>query len=501
MSAITVSAMRELEQAAMACGWSEEALMDLAGRRLAAAISDFFPIPGHVVGYLGKGHNAGDALVALRWLREEFGWHVSVRPAYPIEELAPLTRSKWLSAGLLDCHCEPPSALDFRRPLVLLDGLLGIGAVGSLRQPLLQLAKEMAVLRERYGAKVAAIDVPSGTDPDSGEAHAGGVVADITFMIGAAKIGLLEARAASTAGALAIVPVEPLSSADEERTGQLALICPQSLSVGKAPRPFDFHKGLAGRVGILAGSAKYAGAAALSAMGALRGGAGLVTLHVPREASDRVSQQVSAEVIVLPCDNPAQLLEAGYDALAIGPGLGAIAEAFGDGLEKLIAHTQLPTVLDADALNFLAASNKLGLLKANHLLTPHPGEFRRLAPDLAELSREQAARSFATRWPCTLLLKGSRTLVIRGEETLWCNATGTPGMACGGQGDVLSGVIAARLAAGLDVVSAAATGAWLCGRAAERAIARSGQADESLTPSDLAGHFGGAFTDWRDGRR
>jgi len=492
MSAITAAGMRELERAAMARGWSEESLMDLAGRRLAAAVAAFFPTPGHIVAYLGKGHNAGDALVALRWLRDDFGWTIAVRSAVPADETAE-------EAEPLTCHAGAPLAGDVPgRPWVLLDGLLGIGASGPLREPLLSLAAEMVRLRESAGARIAAIDVPSGTHPDTGETFAGGVTADITFMIGAAKLGLLQATAAATTGALAIVPVEPLAASSG---GGLELISPQTMSCGKAPRPFDFHKGQAGRVGILAGSECYAGAAAMTAIGALRGGAGLIMLHVPREAVGRVSAKVPAEIIVHACEDPAELLDSGYDALALGPGLGTPSGAFARGLESLIAGSAVPTLLDADALNFLAAGDKRSLLKTNHLLTPHPGEFRRLAPELADLPREEAAREFAARWPATLLLKGSRTLVIGASGTLWCNATGSPGMASGGHGDLLSGVIAARLAAGLDPVDAAATAAWLCGRAAERAIACAGQSEESLAPGDLVPHFGGAFTDWREGRR
>jgi NAD(P)H-hydrate epimerase len=498
MPAVTADEMRDLERAAMAAGWSEERLMDLAGRRLALAVAGFFPQPGHLVGYLGKGHNAGDVLVALPILRDRFGWEVSVRCAGPPESLAPLTARKWRQAGDLPQHSGAPLAGDGRRPLVLLDGLLGIGASGPPREPLAALAAEMNALRERAGARIAAVDVPSGTDPDSGERFPGGVVADVTFMIGAAKRGLLTARAAPAAGALAIVPVEPLRPPPG---GELELISPQTCRFGKQPRPFEFHKGLAGRVGILAGSACYTGAAVITANGALRGGAGLTMLHVPVCAATAVSQKSAPEVIVHPCEDPAGLLDAGYDAIAVGPGLGTPAGKFADGLRRLIAESRVPMVVDADALNFIAADRLLGLLGDHHVLTPHPGEFKRLAPDLAGLPREQAAAAFAARCPATLLLKGARTLVIRGRGPLRANATGSPGMACGGQGDLLTGVIAAQLAAGLAGPDAAAFAAWLCGRAAERAIARGGQSEESLIPGDLAAQFGGAFGDWRESGR
>lgn len=483
----------------MADGWTEERLMDVAGRRLATALAAYFPRPGHLVGYLGKGHNAGDVLVALPILRDRYGWEISVRRSSPMGEFAPLTASKWQAAGELKDHAESPVADDCRRPLVLLDGLLGIGASGALRDPLASLAAEMNTLREQAGARVAAVDVPSGTDPDSGRVFPGSVVADVTFMIGAAKLGLLSAQAVPAAGALAIVPIEPLRPPPD---GDTRLISPSTCDFGKQPRPFEFHKGLAGRVGILAGSACYTGAAVITANGALRGGAGLVMLHVPAEAAAAVAGKAAAEVIVHPCDNPAALADAGYDAIAIGPGLGTPEGRFADGLRRLILGASVPMVLDADALNFIAAHGLLAELGDHHVLTPHPGEFKRLAPDLADLPREEAARAFAARCPATLLLKGARTLVIRGDRSnLLCNSTGTPGMACGGQGDLLTGVIAARLAGGLAGPAAAAFGAWLCGRAAERAITHGGQSEESLIPADLLGHFGGAFTDWRQGTR
>lgn len=495
MAVVTAGEMRALEEAAFRAGWTEERLMDLAGERLAHALAAHFPKPGRAIACIGKGHNGGDALVALRLLRDRFGWEVGLRAAFSPEEVAPLTGKKWSQAGAVELLHEPPSVPDSSRPLVLLDGLLGIGARGPLREPLAAMAAEMNRLRETAGAKTAAVDLPSGTDPDTGEIHRGGVIADVTFMIGAAKRGLVTAAAANAVGALAVVPVEPLATGS---SGAIELISPQTCSFGKTPRRFDFHKGMAGRVDIVAGSACYSGAAAITAWGALRGGAGLVMLHSP--AWREVSAKAPAEAIVLPCDNPADLLEKNYDVIAIGPGLGQIDGRLADDIAELIAEADVPLVIDADGLNLLARGGNLGLLRDSHVITPHPGEFRRLAPDLADLPREESARRFAALHPAALLLKGSRTLVIQGEGTLWCNSTGHPGMACGGQGDLLTGVIAARLAAGLPGVEAAAHGAWLCGRAAERAITAS-ESEESLLPRDVADHLGAAFTDWREGRR
>lgn len=493
MSAVTASEMRKLEEAAMAAGWTEERLMEAAGEHLAHAIHHFHPTPGTVIAYLGKGHNAGDALVALRFLRDRFHWDIAIRKALPIEQWSPLTQVKSSELGAVEDFSETPPWQILRRPLVLLDGLLGIGAKGPLSEPLISLAREMAWLRNEAGAKVAAIDVPSGTDPDSGEIHPGSVAADVTFMIAAAKRGLLSEHAANATGALAIVPVEPLTPS---APGDFNLISPQTLRTGSAPRPFDFHKGNAGRVGILAGSPAYTGAAVLAATGALRGGAGLITIHTPTEAAQSISAKCPSEIIVRSCADPRELLDLHYDSLVIGCGLQGTRPSFHDQVLELISRTELPTVIDAEGLNLISQCGSTGILKSNHLITPHPGEFKRLAPDLVNLARAEAARGFTDRSPATLLLKGCRTIVTRAGEPLWMNSTGTPGMATGGQGDLLSGVIGALLAGGLQPIQAVSLGAWVCGRAAERALQQTQLSEESLTPSDVLANLGGAFRDW-----
>jgi len=498
MSAVTVADMRALETQAAKCGWSEDRLLSLAGHRLGHALGAFFPTPGTLIGYLGKGHNAGDAIVAMRVMEHVYGWQIAARAAWQSAAWAPLTRAKWLEAPPVSLLDDLPDWRTLRRPLVLLDGLLGIGAAGGLREPLAGLAREMAWLRGQAGARVAAVDLPSGVNPDTGEVTAGAVTADVTFMIGAAKRGLLTAEAAAATGALAVVPLEPLSA---PLGGDIELICPLAMTAGKGPRPFDFHKGMAGRVHILAGCAAYTGAAVLAASGALRGGAGLIVLHVPAAVAPVIAAKCPCEIIVRACEHPLDLLENSPDALVVGPGLGALSGAFADGLLGLLARSELPTLLDADALNFLAQHGRLDRLKPNHVLTPHPGEFGRLAPELAALPREVAARRFVERYPVTLLLKGCRTLVTRHGDALWCNATGSPAMATGGQGDVLAGVLGALLAAAIPAVSAASLAAWLCGRAAELALTEHRNSEQSLSPSDCLAHLGAAFNDWHEGSR
>jgi NAD(P)H-hydrate epimerase len=498
MASVTISGMLDAEADALSSGWTEERLLDLAGERLGSAIGRFFPHPGSVVGYLGKGHNAGDTLVALKILRNHFSWNIAVRTAFPIEECAPLTRQKWQQLELDSLLTQLPAWRYTEGPLLLLDGLLGTGSHGALRNPLLALAEEMNWLRNHAGARIAAIDLPSGIDADSGEIFPSTVTADVTFMIANAKRGLLTAHAAHATGALALVPVEPLIS---KNLSDMELISPQTMDFAKQPRPFDFHKGMAGRVAIIAGSPQYTGAAVLATLGALRGGAGLITLHVPNPSVSFIAAKCPPEIIVRGFSSLGELRNLAADAQVVGCGIGDLDTTVGEALIDWIANTQIPTVVDADALNLIAKSGRRDVLTSHHVLTPHPGEFQRLAPELSTLAREAAARAFADQTPSTLLLKGCRTLVTRADHPLWCNSTGTPGMATGGQGDLLAGVIGARLALGNPPLEAASLAAWLCGRSAEIALDQPEISEESLTPSDVANHLGSAYSDWKSSRR
>jgi len=482
MSAVTVEEMRRIESAAMAAGISERELMGRAGKSLGLALGRAFPDTGTAVAFIGKGHNAGDTLIALRVLAETFGWRVAVRAAYAEEDWAGLTKEQIGGLPRWDNVHAP------MRPLLLLDGLLGIGAKGAPRGAIGELIGEMQNLRRSWGAVVAAVDNPTGVDPDSGEVFPGAVTADATFMIGAAKRGLLLGKAANSTGVLHLVPVEGLEA---ETGGEMELISPQTMNFGKSPRPFDFHKGMAGRVGIVAGSARYSGAALLVVQGAIRGGAGLVTLHPPSPAGEAIRSRLPLEAMLSPCDDPVRLLEEKYDALVLGPGLGEMSAAYGDSLAELISSTHVPTVIDADALALLSVRGISP--SALHLLTPHPGEFARIAPEICSLPREEAARAFVLGTEATLLMKGARTVIAREGRALRSNSTGTPAMSNGGQGDLLSGVLGSLLAGGMEPFDAASFGAWLCGRAAEISRTEKG---EPCTATDTAAYIGRARRDW-----
>lgn len=469
--------MKALEAGVFAAGATAEALMEQAGEGIARAVRQFFPAAGTALVYFGKGHNGGDALVAARHLMGA-GWNVQLRPAFLENELAPLTSRK-LS------EVEVEQAFDRRGPVIILDGLLGIGAAGELRSPIREHTREINRLRDELGARVFAIDIPTGLDGDSGRADPDTVAADFTLAVGQPKLGLVADEATNFVGRLVVLPLQALQAegGDEVATGgRLASILPR--------RRFDCHKTEFGRVAIVAGSTGMTGAAALAAEGALRAGAGLVTLYTLRETHRILAAMVRPEVMVQPLESYRDLLGLPRDVLAIGPGLG---RAHSEDVLELLGSGAEPMVVDADALNILATRRDLlKSMPGPRLLTPHPGEMRRLF-DSGDLCRAEVARSFCVQYPLTLLFKGARTLVAQSDRPLSYNSTGSPGMATGGMGDVLTGVCAALIGQGLSLYDAARLGAWLCGRAAEILISRGEQSEESLAAADLPKALGAAF--------
>jgi ADP-dependent NAD(P)H-hydrate dehydratase / NAD(P)H-hydrate epimerase len=488
MSFVTGAAMRSLEEAAFRRGVTAEHLMDLAGVGIARRLLAQFPQPGLAVGYVGKGNNGGDALVALRHLREA-GWEIALRAAWPETEWGVLPRRKLRELGLSPVERIPERA---GGPLLLLDGLLGIGAKGGLREPLLGSAREMAELREHQGAIIAAMDLPSGLDADSGGGES--VTADLTLTVAAPKRGMASENGVRRCGRVILVPLEDLPLPAE---GDLKFFCPEAFPGLLPPRAHDFHKGDSGRVGILAGSPGMTGAAVLCASSALHAGAGLVGVHVEENYLPHLGAAMPPEAMVRVSTDPVkEAFEAGHDALVIGPGLGNAGKGYQAALLVRLTE-EIPAVIDADALNWIAAEDRLDLLREWHVITPHPGEFKRLVPDLAGLDRQEAVKAFGERYPCTLLLKGARTLVAKAGEAARFNPTGHAGMASGGQGDVLSGVIGTLLAQGLKGPDAAALAAWLCGRAAERCLGDGPVCLASGTVREL----GGSLRDWGEKKR
>ena len=473
--------------------------MEKAGRGIADAIVRRFSSKGTAIACIGSGNNGGDALVAIRYLADA-GWKVSLRCLHKSAELGALPRKKIrelgdcpMNSSLPVCHAD--------HPLVLLDGLLGIGANGPLRPPLAELAAWMNDARENHAAQTIAMDIPSGLNGDTGEVYDGAVKADLTLTVGVPKPGLFSSLAVNHTGSIELIALTELPVPDG---GDLCLNDVHSLQGILPRRDHDFHKGDAGRIGILAGSRGMLGAAVLCATGALRAGAGLVTLFADESIYELLAPMLPAEVMLRPISTLADINPAEFDAFAIGPGLGRGSKRSEISFLDLLQRISIPVVIDADGLNRIAntAAGKGSDLGAeqcmgpNFILTPHPGELARLFPEWAGLDRIDIAKAFATRYDrSTLLLKGAHTLVARSGSPVYFNATGNPGMASGGQGDVLTGVISSLLAQGLEPQDAARMGAWLSGRAAELAISHGNESIQSLTAGDVCNWLGRAFTD------
>jgi ADP-dependent NAD(P)H-hydrate dehydratase / NAD(P)H-hydrate epimerase len=515
--------MRAAEEAAFAQGVEVEALMDKAGAGVAQAVTRFFQKPGKCIVFAGKGNNAGDALVAVERLRR-LGWKIEVRLAFQESDCSELMRKKLESlhprrpeilgatpAGgggtdlgviLVELWAEAADELSAAQqtiaseaclgtaPLIILDGLLGLGARPPLRNPIRAACRSINQLRANKGAYVFAVDLPTGLDGDSGKADRDCVIADFTVTIGFPKPGLLADDALNLVGRLEVVQLVELRS-PEKKAKEVVAALPAFREL-LPRRKFNTYKNQCGRIGVVAGSKGFIGAALMTSQGALRAGAGLVEVFVPEEIYKIVAGAAPMESMVKPLRSYRDLLKEKADVWAVGPGLGKPRAAE---ILELIEKAKQPMVIDADGLNILAEKiSTLKHCKGKRLLTPHPGEMKRLSPDQKE-TRAKTATKFCHRFPVTLLLKGSRTIVAERDRPLSYNTTGNPGMATGGMGDILTGVCAGLVGQGLSLYDAARLGAWLCGRAAEIAIFDGSQSEQSLLPRDVLDHLGDAFNE------
>ncbi len=487
---VSCAEMKRIEEAAFSRGVRAAGLMEEAGRGIAEIVRDFHPLPGRCVVFGGKGLNAGDAFVAARHLAS-WGWRIDLRLAFPPEDLAPL-------AAEMLALVPDASGIDPVSPaLVAIDGLLGIGARGAPRGPVSEAITALNLLRDNHGAWTLAIDLPSGLDGDSGVAAAVCVRADLTAAIACAKSGLVTDQAVNAVGRLAVVPLAALPAP----RSPWRVTLPQEARDWLPVRAFDTHKGMCGRLGIVAGSPGFVGAARMCSAAAVHAGGGLVSVYALPETASLLAALCLPEVMVKTVASYREVLRDHLDVIAIGPGLG---RAHDSDVLAVVRDAPQPVIVDADALN--AVSRDPALLAAcagPRLLTPHPGEMERLFPQ-NDRSRREWLEDFLSRYPATLLLKGSRTLVGRPGGIHYFNTTGNPGMASGGMGDVLTGVCAALAAqvCGAEedrLLHAAVLGAWLCGRAAECDVCGPTGSPESLSATAVIGNLGPAFRKLRSG--
>lgn len=484
---VTAVEMRSLESQAFAAGIAEEALMDQAVTGLADYVRKWLPHPGAAVVFAGKGHNAGDAFGLAGHLLTA-GWRVQVRLTFPEANLRPLAARKLAAIRDRVTFAEVVSAsLPAGRPLLLVDGLLGIGAEGALHGVMAVAVREINGLRQREQALTLAVDLPSGLGGDPAP-----VVADVTLTLGWPKDLLFGDAAAACTGRLIGVPLTGLPVPDGAGSRDV-LVTAAGLRCRLLPRPcFAKHKGQGGRIGIVAGSTGLTGAARLAASAAAALGGGLVTLFCPRSVYEILAASCPPEVMVRPVASCQEVRDFPLDSIGIGPGLGAAPLPL---LADLLWNDPRPVIVDADALNALAAApGGQGSRAGPRLFTPHPGELARLVrrwgPAEERSPRRRQAAALTEALGITLLAKSARSFVLApGRPAAW-NGSGHPLMARGGMGDVLTGFLTTLSAQGMPLYEAAALGSWLLGRGAELYHAATGWEEPGLA-SEVMRHAAG----------
>ncbi|HEY6874419.1 MAG TPA: NAD(P)H-hydrate dehydratase [Geobacteraceae bacterium] len=485
-------------------GVSGLTLMENAGRGCAEAIIGAYGT-GHgerAVIVAGKGNNGGDGYVIARLLRER-GWHVATFVLARRDDIVGDARTNLdhLSDSAV-VFCPEQGELDrytsvFRDATVVVDALLGTGLKSEVRDGY----ADAIHLINAVGKPVVAVDIPSGIDAGTGRVLGCAVRADLTVTFVLPKLGHVLLPGAEHAGSLHVVdigmPMEIIAAADGCEFLDAAAIRPLLRKRGRSA-----HKGDFGHVLIVAGSTGKTGAAAMAANSAVRCGAGLVTLAVPASLN-AILEVKTTEAMTLPLPDRgegylsgharAALAEAlaGKDAVALGPGISRQPET-AQYVRELVEEADLPLVVDADGLNALSEELSVVLRKKSTavVFTPHPGEMARLAGSTTaqvEADRIGTAREFAGRYGVYLVLKGAQTVIAAPDGRIAINGSGNPGMASGGMGDVLTGVLVALLGQGYDPFSACELGVFLHGFAGD--LVAAGKGEIGMSATDVQEHL------------
>ena len=485
MKVVSGETMRKIDRRAIEeFGIPGLTLMENAGRGCAEAIVDRYatcPEPRAVI-VAGKGNNGGDGYVIARLLKE-CGWQVETFVLARREEIRGDARTNLDRLTEMPiAFCTEEGSLErcgpaLREATVIVDALLGTG----LKSNVAALYAEIIGMINHTGKPVVAVDIPSGIDAASGMVLGCAVKADMTVTFALTKYGHILYPGAEYTGRLRIVDIGIPAEITASATGDEFLD-------GGAVKPLlkrrsrSAHKGSSGHCLIVAGSTGKSGAAAMSANSAVRAGAGLVTLAAPASLNP-VLEVKTTEAMTLPLPDEGtgflgnaareSIMEAlpGKTVVAMGPGIDRHSET-AQLIRELAASIELPLVIDADGLNALAEDPGLLLRKKSDIviLTPHPGEMGRLAglsTAQVELDRIGVARAFAVKFGVYLILKGARTIIATPDGTVAINGSGNPGMASGGMGDVLTGVLAAFIAQGYDPFTACKLGVFIHGHAAD----------------------------------
>jgi ADP-dependent NAD(P)H-hydrate dehydratase / NAD(P)H-hydrate epimerase len=484
-------------------------LMENAGRQVVAAMETIHSdlLERHVAVLCGRGNNGGDGFVIARTLLQR-GIDVSVFLLGRVADVRGDARTNLEILGRLgltvievadgqawELHFSELSDCN-----LIVDAIFGTG----LNAPIAGLIQTVVADVNASSIPVVSVDLPSGLSADSAEPIGDSIEAGVTVTIAAPKLPLVLPPAETRAGDVVIadigIPAAILESLDGPR---VALLTKPAMRELISPRTADTHKGDYGRVLVVAGSPGKTGAANLAAQGALRSGAGLVTVATPLSCQAIVAA-MGPEYMTeglpetdegLDADAVERVLELARDVVAIGPGLGQ-APATRDFVIRLVDRATMPLVIDADGLNaFSAEPDRLaGREGRDVIITPHGGEMARLvgmSANEVQSSRLEIAQNFALAHHVYVVLKGHRTLIATPDGKIFINPTGNPGMATGGTGDVLTGMIAAWLAQLLDAEAACKLAVYLHGMAGDLAEADEGEV--SMTAGDVAGHIGDAI--------
>lgn len=479
-------------------------LMERAGKSvadLAFKILEENGWPRRVVVFAGKGNNGGDAFVAARFL-EEMGVKtqtllLSLQDEVKGEAKENLKKLKSKGAGLLEIKSSEDLnhvLAQIEKTSVAIDGIVGTGSKNIL-QGLFAEAAEM--INAKGFASVVSIDIPSGLHPDDGIAKGPCIRADHTVTMGLPKIGLIREDGINWTGDLHICDLEiPSEIMQEISSRELLLTLDEVILPPKRHR--ISHKGNYGHLLILGGSPGLTGAPSVSAAAGLRIGAGLVTVGIAQSLNSILEVKLTeAMTLPLPEEKAGILGLTALDsilhfsekaaAIVVGPGLGSDAQTV-ELVQRLISQISVPIVLDADGINAVSSNvSILDSVKAPLIVTPHPGEMGRLmgqSSEYVQSHRWEAARKFSRDHHVITVLKGAGTVVSDIDETLFVNTTGNPGMAVGGMGDVLAGMIGGLLAQGLDPIDAAKLGVYLHGLSGDRVSAEL-KIEQGLLASDL----------------
>ena len=504
MRVLNAGQMRDADRRTIeGLGIPARTLMERAGQQVAAVVArEFGPVRGRrVVVICGRGNNGGDGFVVARALVEA-GADVQILVLGALDGVKGDARDAL--AALRDVHDvvevgDTATWASWRPALrsatVIVDAITGTG----FNPPLTGLAGTVVDDVNAAGVPVVAVDLPSGLSADSAGVTGEAIEATVTVALAAPKIPHVLAPAEGWVGRWEVADIGIPADVIEKVAGPvLDLVTPARLRPLVPRRSPSSHKGQFGRVLIVAGSIGKTGAAYLSAMGALRSGAGLVTVATPKSCVPIVAA-LGAEYMTwpMPEDDAGRMTDGAIedllafdaDVIAIGPGLGR-----SPALDKLVAalatRSKCPLVLDADALNALAGA---ATFSAPAILTPHPGEMARLSGlsiEAVQADRLGVSQRLAAARNAHVVLKGHRTLVTSPDGRVSINDSGNPGMATAGTGDVLTGAIAAWLAQLRDPAAAAALAVYLHGRAGDLAAAAHGEV--AMVAGDVLAHLGAA---------